>query len=107
MYDVRLTVGIELRGDGLPLHPTERDAGVVAIQEAALSAFGGYTAIPGVGAWQDPAGRIHAENSITIDIATDDPDTEAKAHALAVLARDAMHQQAVLLRVTTTRGQFV
>lgn len=108
MLNIRLNVGIELRADGLPLTDVERKAGVEAIEARALSMFGGYTAVPTVGSWFDKdTGQTHSENSILFDIVTDDPTAGVKARELAAVAKRALQQASVLLRVREEDAEFV
>lgn len=67
-------------------------------------AFGGSTVFNGAGSWFDGAKMVN-EQSITIEILTDE--TNEKLKAMAVKLRDLFSQSSVLMTVQNVNSEFI
>lgn len=110
MIQITLNIGCEQRADGIPLTEREQAEGIRAIEAEALRTFGGFTLQKTMGAWRAPSGDVATEAGISLEVLTDLSDGASlreSAKQLARVARDAMRQQCVLLRVREVEAEFV
>lgn len=78
-------------------------------ESALLGAFGGYTKESGIsGAWRDPQGRIHHDESVRYSVAADwTPEARDKLRAIVSGFAWRAEQESVYLRLDSGEVEFI
>lgn len=88
---------------GLPLPHVAQNT-----EKALIKAFGGFTASPAFGGWEDPTGKVQIERVVQYTIAVDEtPEANDKLRDIAQQVAIDADQQLVMITHTCGHVEFV
>lgn len=107
MLQITVTVGTGFDRHGVVIPPEVRTASLTALDNEAINRFGGYTRQAIDGGWKNAAGVTVQESGTTYIILSDQSSAIEQAREFAKLARAALNQESVLLKVEPVSAEFV